>query len=303
MSRPDILQALKQRPLLCDGAMGTQLMEAGLTAGACGELWNVAQPRTIEQIHGRYVDAGCDLVTTNSFGGTRTVLKNHNAADQAQTLNRAAAQIARQAAGDDAWVLGDLGPFGEFLEPLGATTADQLLDIFTQQVDALIEGGAHAILVETMSDPVELTVAVRAARQSGDLPVFATCAFQLSSAAGLRTMMGTTVHDAVRAAIDAGTDAVGSNCGTDLSLDDYRRLADEMLAAADSTPVILQPNAGAPQRQGADVVYPATPQDMAQLAADLVDKGVRIVGGCCGTTPAHLAEMAHAVKPNGATDG
>lgn len=301
MSRTNLLQELKQRPLLSDGAMGTQLMQAGLASGMCGEMWNRDQPQAVEQIHTRYVNAGCDLITTNTFGGTRTVLSHYDASDQVAILNRSAAQIANQAIGPSGYVLGDLGPFGDFIEPLGTTTPEELLDIFTEQITALFEGGAHAILVETMSDPAELTIAVQAAKQTGALPVIATCAFQHAGASGLRTMMGTTVQDAVKAAIDAGADVVGSNCGTDLSLDDYRRLADELLDAAQNTPVMLQPNAGAPQRDGSEVVYPATPTDMQQLATDLLNQGVRIIGGCCGTTPAHLAQMAIAVKPNQTT--
>lgn len=279
--------------LTCDGAMGTQLIQRGMSPGECGMRWNAERPDDIQAVHQDYRDAGCRLIITNSFGGTRSMLERHDEGGQTAEWNRLAAGIAAAAAGPDGWVLGDVGPFGDFLEPMGETTTEELEAIFREQIEALAAGGADAILVETMSDPAELTVGVKTAQQVTELPVVATYAFQ-KSGDEFRTMMGTTVADAIRAACDAGASIVGSNCGTDLSLDDYLKLGEQIVAAADGRPTILQPNAGAPRNTDGGVVYDATPEDMAELARQLRDLGIRIIGGCCGTSPAHLAAMSRA---------
>jgi 5-methyltetrahydrofolate--homocysteine methyltransferase len=277
--------------------MGTQLFARGLASGSCGMLWNVDRPGDVGGIHLAYRDAGCDIITTNSFGGNRFALDLHGLTARAAELNRAAAQVARAAAGDAGWVLGDVGPFGDFLEPVGDVSADELREAFGLQIAALIEGGADAILVETMSDPAEAVVGVEAAKACNPaIPVIATYAFQQTSAGEFRTMMGTRVEDAVRAATAAGADIVGANCGTALSLDDYVVLAGQLVAAAGDAIVIVQPNAGSPTIEDGRTVYHATPDEMAATAIRLLDAGVRIVGGCCGTTPAHLAAMSRAIR-------
>jgi len=296
MLRPALLELIKRRPVLCDGGMGTQLIAAGLAPGESAALWNIDRPGVIENVHRRYRAAGCDLVTTNTFQACRQTLAMHGAADRVREVNLAAAANARRGGGDDAIVLGDVGPFGGFLEPVGDTTSRELLAIFVEQLEALHEGGADAAIIETMSDPNELAIAVKAATQVANWPVIATFAFQKGSDGTLRTMMGTTVEHAVNAALEAGADVVGTNCGTDMDLDDYLRLASQLVAVAvDRVPVIVQPNAGAPSTVGGQSVYPAMPDDMAELAARLVEIGVGVVGGCCGTTPDHLAAMAKAL--------
>lgn len=293
----DLLSNLTARPLCCDGAMGTQLLARGLAGGACGMLWNVDRPADIRAIHAAYRRAGCDLITTNSFGGSAFALARHGLGDRVDDLNRAAAQVARQAAGETGWVLGDVGPFGDFLEPLGDTTADELLDLFRAQIGALVAGGADAILVETMSDPAEAIVGVEAARSCcPDVPVIVTYAFQKTAAGEFCTMMGTGVREAIHRAIDAGARIAGANCGTSLDLEDYVELARQIVGAAGGTPVIIQPNAGSPRMEGGRTVYSATPEEMAAAALRLLDAGVRIVGGCCGTTPDHLAAIGSALK-------
>jgi 5-methyltetrahydrofolate--homocysteine methyltransferase len=191
-------------------------------------------------------------------------------------------------------VLGDVGPFGGFLEPVGDMTEDQLSEAFREQVDALKAGGADGIIVETMADPAEVAIAVRQARAAGDWPVVATYSF-VRADGGFRTMMGTSVAQALAAAVEAGADVVGTNCGTDLALADYLQLAQQLVAAAGGVPVIVQPNAGSPQMIDGQASYRAAPGEMAALAGQLVRAGVRIIGGCCGTTPAHLKAMAAAV--------
>ena len=291
----DLLSALASRPLVCDGAMGTQLFARGLSSGETSLLWNADHPEKVREVHEAYRQAGCQLITTNTFGGTSSALDRHGLVERMAELNRAGAQIAREAAQDSAWVLGDVGPFGDFLEPLGDMTESELRAIFRAQIEALVEGGANAILVETMSDPAELEVGVKAAKECCDLPVFATYAFQKNGPAEFRTMMGTSVGEAVERAIAAGAHIVGANCGTALSFPDYLELARQIVRAAGKTPVILQPNAGAPQVIGDQTIYCATPAEMAEIVAPLLQIGVRVIGGCCGTSPAHLTAMSRAL--------
>jgi len=271
-------------------------MARGLASGECASLWNVDHPDAILEVHRAYANAGCRLVTTNTFGASAFSLARHGLEDRVAELNRAGAGLARTAAGESGFVLGDVGPFGDFLEPLGDTTAEQLHAIFRAQIAALVEGGADAVLVETMSDPAEAEVAIAAARDVASLPVITTFAFQKSADGSFRTMMGTTAGQMVEQMVAAGADVVGANCGTGLSLEDYVALAADLVRAAGDTPVILQPNAGAPQVVGGQTVYLATPEEMAALVPALLDAGVRIIGGCCGTTPGHLGAMAKALS-------
>jgi 5-methyltetrahydrofolate--homocysteine methyltransferase len=297
MSSTPLLQELSRRPLVGDGAMGTQLLARGLASGACGMTWNVARPGEVGGIHQAYRDAGCDLITTNSFGGSRFALALHGLADRVAELNCAAARAARAAAGDRGWVLGDVGPFGDFLEPVGDVTAEELRAAFRAQIAALLEGGADAILVETMSDPAEAVVGVEAAKAvNATVPVIVTYAFQKTAAGEFRTMMGTSAAEAVHRATAAGAEMVGANCGTGLNFDDYVRLAEQLVAAAGPAAVIVQPNAGSPRTENGRTVYDATPEQMAAVATRLLAAGVRIIGGCCGTSPDHLAAMSRAVR-------
>jgi 5-methyltetrahydrofolate--homocysteine methyltransferase len=295
MKRNPLMTELAARPVCGDGAMGTLLMARGMAGGACGMAWNIDRADDVKAIHEAYRAAGSRLITTNSFGGSRFVLGMHGRAEDVHALNLAAAKVARAAAGEDAWVLGDVGPCGDFLEPVGDLTAGEVREAFRDQIAALLEGGADAILVETMSDPEEMVAGIEAALScEPDVPVAATYAFQ-KTAGGFRTMMGTSVEEAIGRAVAAGAKIVGANCGSALDLPDYVVLCREIAAAAGSAHVIIQPNAGAPQQVDGKTLYLATPQQMAQTASQLLDAGARIIGGCCGTTPAHLAAIAEAV--------
>lgn len=296
MQKQHLLRELAARPLCGDGAMGTLLMARGLTGAACGMAWNVERAADVRDIHQAYRSAGSLLITTNSFGGSRFVLATHGRAADVRELNRAAAQVALEAAGDEAWVLGDVGPCGDFLEPVGDLTEDEVREAFRDQIEALIEGGADAILVETMSDPAEAVLGVEAALECNpDVPVIVTYAFQ-KTPGGFRTMMGTSVDEAIGRAVTAGAAIVGANCGAALDLADYVELCREIVTAAGNAHVIIQPNAGAPQQVNGRTLYLATPEQMQETATRLLEAGARIVGGCCGTTPDHLAAIAAAVK-------
>lgn len=292
-------QALEPGPFLLDGAMGSMLFKAGLKPGECAELWNVEQAEKVQAIHAEYLQAGSLAVTTNTFGGGPETLARHGLEERCVELNAAAAQVARGADSQSAFfVLGDIGPFGGFLEPLGETTLPELKSMFDHQIGALHEAGADGIIVETMSDPTEAAAAVHVARGFGDWPVLATFAFQ-KAGDDFRTMMGSTVAEALGAVLDAGATAVGANCGTGLELEDYLRLADALVAAAGDAPVILQPNAGAPRQVDGAVVYPATPEQMGAWARSARDAGVSVIGGCCGTTPEHLRAMVESLRLSG----
>ncbi len=298
----NLFGVLDAGPLLFDGGMGTQLIAAGLTTADNAVAWNRLRPEAVQAVHRCYADAGCRVLTTNTFQASRTALTNHGLAEDTAALNTAAAQLARGAAdaaadrhGRAVWVAADVGPFGGFLEPLGETTAEQLTDIFVEQFTALREGGADVALIETMSDPAEVAIAIAAARRVADWPVIATFAFE-KQGERMGTMMGVEAAEAIGRTIDAGADIVGANCGTALSLDDYIALGGQLVGAAGDVPVIVQPNAGAPRMQGDAHVYDAVPADLARAAVALADAGVKLIGGCCGTTPDHLAAMAQAMK-------
>lgn len=289
----NLLSTLASRPLQCDGATGTQLQQLGLKPGESCERWVLDHQDRVRHVHQLYLDAGADLLTTNSFGGTTLALAAHGLDSRAAEINRDAARLAREVAGERAWVLGDMGPFGGILEPYGETEPATASDAFLAQAAALVEGGTDALLVETMSDTAESALAVAAAREAGAQLVIATFAFQRTPA-GFRTMMGASPAAAVQAALDAGAGAVGANCGTELSLDDYAALTAELVAAAKGAPVIVQPNAGSPEQDPATgaIRYATPPADFAAAAARYITLGAKIVGGCCGTTPAHIAASA-----------
>lgn len=284
---------LARRPLLADGATGTQLQLLGLAPDACGERWNIDHPERVQQVHRAYLAAGADLLTTNSFGGSS--LARHDLGHRAHELNVAAAHLAREVAGDEAWVLGDIGPFGGLLEPLGESTPEEVSAAFGCQATALLAGGADAILVETMSDPLEATFAIDAARNAGAGLVLATFTFQRTPD-GFRTLMGHTAAECVAAALSSGAEIVGANCGSNLSLGDYADLTVELVAAARGAPVMVQPNAGSPRLVDGRISYDESAADFAAAVPRYLAAGARIVGGCCGSTPAHIAAISAALR-------
>jgi len=290
----DLLARLEDGPLLFDGGMGTQLFEQGLAAGSCGTAWNVDEPDKVRTIHEAYLEAGCDIVTTNTFQGSREALSMHVLDDRTVELNKAGAKLAREAAKKKGLVAGDVGPFGGFLEPMGETTLDELTDIFIEQMTALKDGGADFVLIETMSDVGEARCAIAAAKQVADWPVVVSYAFQKSGDQFV-TMMGTLAGEVTNTTYHHGADVVGANCGTSMGLEDYVRLADAMNDAAGGRPVLVQPNAGSPVSKDGELTYPATPRQMAKIVPQLLASGVNLIGGCCGTTPKHLAAMAQAM--------
>jgi 5-methyltetrahydrofolate--homocysteine methyltransferase len=289
VSPNDLLRALTERVLLADGAMGTELQRTGLRHGACGELWNRDQPDRVLAVHRAYVDAGADVLLTNTFGGCRLALGRHGMGARVRELNSAAVALAREAlAKRPGFVLGDMGPFGGMLEPHGDTAAGTVASALREQADALLEAGCDGIVVETQTSLEELALAVTAAKASGAKTVIASLSFDTDKTGDLvHTMRGVTPESAAEFLGSSGADVVGINCGARLDL----RAAAKVLGRMGSLcrlPLFAKPNAGSPEIEAGRVVYRQSPESMATELEELLRAGARVVGGCCGTTPAHI---------------
>ncbi|RLV50574.1 hypothetical protein D9V37_00940 [Nocardioides mangrovicus] len=280
---------LSSRPVLLDGATGTWLQDHGLDDGGSGELWNVERPDVIRALHRAYAEAGSQLLTTNTFGGTRPRLEMHGLGERVHELSEAGARLAREVAdAHDLLVAGDVGPTGELMAPLGTMDEAEAQAIFAEQIRGLVDGGADLILIETLSDLAEASAAVAAAHEvAPDLPVLVTLSFDTN----LRTMMGVRPGDAVRALAEAGATGVGANCGR--GPEEMETIVAEMVQARpEGVLLVAQSNAGLPEVSGDTFVYTVGPDELGAHARRLVDLGVDVVGGCCGSTPAHVRAMA-----------
>jgi len=292
MSRQTLSERINQGIFIVDGAMGTQLMAAGAPAGACNEYLCIESPQIVEMVHKTYLDAGCDAIITNSFGGNEYILARHGHADKVGEINTAAAKIARKAAGGEKYVLGGLGPCGDFLEPIGPVKPDELKAAFVAQVSALAGGDIDGFIIETMSAVEEMAIAVEAVKSVSDLPVLASFAYD-PAGDEFRTMMGLGVAQAVEKLASLGIFAIGFNCGT-LDMDRYVKLAAEYAVAIGDSPIVLlaEPNAGRPELIDDKAVYTLSPTEYAEASEKIKAAGAKILGGCCGTTPSHIEAMA-----------
>ncbi|MBN1813778.1 MAG: homocysteine S-methyltransferase family protein [Anaerolineae bacterium] len=278
------------RVIVADGATGTMLQKAGLPAGTPPDRWVLENPDPIHDLQRAYVEAGSDLIIACTFGANRARLKHTGLADQLVEVNRRAVQIARQAAGDRAYVAADIGPTGELLAPIGKMTYEQAQEIFAEQAAALAQAGADAIYIETMSDLNEMEAAITGAQQAAPgIPIFATFSFDHHG----RTNMGVKPEQAAEALQALGVAAFGANCGATLEMTEGA--VAKMHEAAPQAALIAKPNAGKPHMVGREAVYDATPEDMAKYARKFVALGARVVGGCCGSTPEHIRAIAQAV--------
>ncbi len=278
-----------------DGAMGTELQRAGLAIGECGDRWNLEHPGRILAIHEAYIAAGSQVIITNSFGANRWVLGRYGLADRVAAVNRAAAIAARRAAGEAVCVLGDIGPCGGFIRPLGDIDPGELEAEFTVQAAALLEGGADGIIIETMSALDELRIAIGAARTANAPFVVASMAFDRVPNGNIRTMMGVSPEQAARAAVEAGAEVVGANCGTHMTAADFERVTAAFRQTVDR-PIMIQSNAGSPDLVDGRAVYRLSPETFAEGMRLVAAAGAGVVGGCCGTTPAHIAALARQLK-------
>jgi 5-methyltetrahydrofolate--homocysteine methyltransferase len=280
--------------LISDGAMGTYLQAKGLNPGECMELWCVSHPDVVKGIHEDYIAAGADIVETNSFGGTCFKLKPYGLADKVRELNLAAVALAKQAIAGKGYVAAAVGPTGRIVEEEGGdATLQDLYSAFKEQVLALAEGGADALCIETMASLPEALQAIKAAKECTKIPVICTFTFQAGTR-GSRTMMGVTPERAAREAVAAGADIVGANCGSGIA--PMIEVTRQMRTAQPGTPILVNPNAGMPVLEGEKTVFKDTPEFMASKVKDLIQAGAQIIGGCCGTTPAHIAAMARVAK-------
>ena len=289
-------EAVLERPLVCDGAMGTELMAAGLEAGGCGERWNLDHPERVLAIQRRYVEAGADCITTNTFGASRLMLGRHGHAGLVREVNRAGVRIAREALGSrDGWVLGDIGPLGALLEPYGDLPAAEARAALEEQAAALVEAGADAILIETETSLEETGLAIEAARAAGAASIAASLAYDLSADGSFYvTMMGVRPEQAAAFIEERGAHIAGLNCGTGVDMRAAARIVRSYREHA-SLPVLGQPNAGSPALEHGQAVYRQTPEEMAAAVPEVLAAGARIVGSCCGSTPAHTAAIRRAV--------
>ncbi len=278
--------------LVGDGAWGTQLMERGLPAGQPPEWFALEKPETIEEVARLYVEAGADLVTTDTFGGTSFRLELHGLDGERDRINRQAVEAVKRAVAGRALVSASVGPSGHLLEPFGDTSPDAVEAAFADQIATLASAGADVLCIETMGDLTEATRAVKAAKEvAPGVPVMATMTFE-PTPRGYFTVMGVSVEKAVAGLEAAGADVVGSNCGTGIG--DMVSIAGVMTRAT-RLPILIQPNAGLPESRDGQVFYNETPETMAARVPELLDLGVAIVGGCCGTTPEHIRAIRKVV--------
>ena len=290
----DFLRSLKNEVLLMDSAMGSMLQRAGLKTGIeYGEVWNLTNREKVQAVHRANVEAGSDIILTNTFGGGRFKLIQYGLADQAYEINRRAAENAREVAGDSVFVAGDMGPSGEILESSGGTRkVEEVYETFKEQAVALAEGGVDLIIVETMMDGEEARAAIGAAKEHTGLPVIGSMAFSRTKQ-GFRTQWGVDPARAAREMASVGADVVGANCM--VGIEDMVELMAAFRTATDDY-LIAQPNAGNPEVVDGVTVYRQTAEEMAERAADLLKAGAKIIGGCCGTTPEFVRLTAEIVK-------
>lgn len=280
---PDFLSELNKRQLVFDGATGTMLQRLGLKPGGCPDELCLKDPEMVKKVHRAYVEAGSDIVTTNTFGANRAKLEEYSLEGALREINIAAARCAREAIGDRRFVAGGLGPTGRFVEPVGDMPFEDALAIFSEQARALKEGGADLIIIETMMDIKEMKAAIMGAKSTG-LPVVATMTFDET----MRTVLGTPPESFAIMAAALGADCIGANCS--LGIEGIYKAVLAMSKVV-SIPLIAQPNAGLPMLKGTETVFPASPEEMAAFVPKLVESGVRVLGGCCGTTPEHIKMM------------
>lgn len=287
----DFITALNtSKILIADGATGTQLQKAGLPTGYPPELWNVENQAAILAHHLSYLDAGADIVLTNTFGGNPIKLKSNGLERRTRELNHAAAELARKAAGPKRLVFGDVGPSGKLFSPLGELSEESAIVAFSEQISALESGGVDAILIETMSAIEEARAAILAAKQTTKLPILLTMSFDTRG----RTMMGVKPSQAMKELWGLGIQVIGANCGR--SLTDTLTAVRELKASNPDAIIMAKPNAGLPHMENDESIYDVTPQIMADYALQFQTEGVKIFGGCCGSNPEHIRAVAKALK-------
>lgn len=283
----DLLNSL----IILDGAMGTELFARGAEVGVCNDYLNIQSPEMVKAVHTDYLKAGSDAVLTNTFGANKFALTRHAHGEQVIEINTAAAKLAREVAGEDKYVLGDIGPTGDFLEPLGQLKPREAKEAFAVQARALVDAGVDGLIVETMTALDEIKLAIEAAKEAaGELPVFASMSFD-TAGGDFKTMMGVDVKSFVSQTVPLGIDAIGFNCGT-MTLDSYVGLAGlfavQLKSMDCNIKLLAELNAGIPEIIEDKVVYTVAPEDFAAAVLKIRDSGFTIIGGCCGTDPKYI---------------
>ena len=289
-------EAVRERRLVCDGAMGTELMLAGLESGGCGELWNLTNPDRVLAIQRRYVEAGADCLITNTFGGSRTVLNRHGVAGKVREINQAGARIAREALGArPGYVLGDIGPLGAILEPYGELSQADARAALAEQARALVEAGVDAIIIETQTSLEELGLAIEAAKAAGAPCIIGSLAYDLSADKTFYvTMMGVQPDKAAQFVEEKGAHFVALNCGTGMDITGAAKVV-KIYREHCALPAMAQPNAGLPVLEKGKAVYKQTPGEMAAGVPEVLAAGASIIGSCCGSTPEHTRAIREVV--------
>lgn len=289
MMNPLLEQLLREKPVITDGAWGTQIQNLGLEAGACPDAWNLENPAAVEKVAASYVDAGSRIILTNTFGASRIMLERHGLSEKAAAINRAGAELSRNAASDKAFVFGSIGPSGK-LYFTGEISEKELSDAFEEQAMGLAEGGVHGIVIETISELDEANIALRAARKTG-LPIVVSMVYD-SGQEFDRTMMGATPEEVATSLKNEGADVIGANCGMGI---EFILSVTKRLRAATDLPLWIKPNAGLPEVVEGKVMYNITPAQFAGHALNVRAAGADFIGGCCGTSPAFIRELRSTV--------
>jgi len=285
-----LIERLKNEILVCDGAMGTQLIGKGMGVGECPDYWGINNPKILADIHSAYIDAGADMITTNTFGANRIKLQKCKLEKELQRINTEAVKIAKKVAAGNAYVLADIGPVGEYLEPAGKLKFDDCYNAFLEQAKIFESEGVDAIIIETMTDIEELKAAIKVIKENTKIPLITTMSFNKTAQGAYKTTSGITIPQMAEM---AKADVIGSNCGVDIA-----QMVDiiTQMRPLSTTPIIAQPNAGAPQLVNNKTVYKQTPDEFAEHIPQLIKAGANIIGGCCGTTPEHIRKIKKCVK-------
>lgn len=293
MARSRITEAVRNGHILvADGAWGTALHSRGLANGECPELWNIEHPDAVLEIAESYIKAGSNLIETNTFGGNRYKLEHYGLGSRVYELNKRGVELSRTAAGERNWVMASMGPTGK-MTLMGEVTEKDFFKVFAEQAEALADGGADAVVIETMSALDEALAAIKAVKERTSLEILSTFTYEPTMKGEFRTMMGLSPAMAATAAVEAGADIVGANCGK--GYEGMDKIIKEIRGVLPDIPVIIQPNAGLPQFKDGVSIFPATPEEMAEQNSLWIDAGVNIIGGCCGTTDKHISAMRKAV--------
>lgn len=289
-----IAEAIRSgKVLVSDGAWGTFLQKKGLKAGECPEIWNITHPNDVFDIAKSYIDAGADMIETNSFGGTSFKLGLFGFSNKVTEINKTAAEISRKAAGANKYVLGSIGPTGKLLMT-GEVTTEELYNAFKDQSVALEKGGANALVIETMTDIEEAKIAIQACKENTKCEVICTMTFDKSGENSYHTMMGISPTQMVDELIGSRVSIIGANCGNGMK--NMVDIVKEFRTASKDIPILIHANAGAPIYKDGETCFPESPEEMASFVEQLIAAGANIIGGCCGTTPEHIKRIVEKVK-------